>query len=184
MRVGSQSRVEWPLLFQHIPRDPLWSAVESWETAFKVDLLARRDLYLAVERVLVEATGLPLVERLSGGPALAKRVAYSALQQAHLRVLDLPARDVADETVTEGSEGSLEVLGIPHAGVGPGLRSEVVTRLQKAVTPWEEESDKARWKKAYTDLEAASAELHRIVTHLRLLRYLPGVCDVCGRFEV
>ena len=115
---------------------------------------------------------------------MTKRVAYAALQQAHLRVLDLPARDVSDESVSEGSAGSLEVLGIPHAGIGPGLGPKVVAALQKAVTPWEEESGKAKWKKAYTDLEAASAELHRTVTHLRLLRYLPGVCDVCGRFEV
>lgn len=185
VEVQARSLVEWPLLRQHILRDPLWEAVQEWEVAFKADLLGRRKYYMAVqEHLRHEAGGLPVAERTAGERALTPRAIYAVFIEGCVRSLGLSSRTIDERSVMENTAGELKVLGVNNAAHGQGLREPLLKAASSGVDLWATFPGSKRWSTQYQALERATRELNRTITHLRLLRYLPGVCSVCSRFDV
>lgn len=57
-------------------------------------------------------------------------------------------------------------------------------RLKGGVDLWSTYPDKGKWSAYYQAVEGGTQELSKTITYLQLLRYLPGVCSVCNRFDV
>ena len=177
--------VEWPLLRDHLLRDSLWQTASEWEEAYSNDLVARSELYNATRHHLTRECGdLPVVDRTRDTPALTRRAIYEVFIEGFVRALGMPERNIDDRSVLENPNGAQEVLGVPNAAFGLGLRERLLAAVRSGVDLWSTFPEKERWAVRYQAVEGATKELKRTITHLRLLQYLPGVCSVCSRFDV
>lgn len=178
----ARNSTEWALLGQHIPADPLWSAVGAYERAVSTELKAYRDLERSVAQALGAALAVPVEDQVGETPSLAAVLIRWAYAQVVLP--EGQRQQLADEEVIESSSGQMKVRDVSQAALLPGRKGELVIALNTTIS-----------KKAQSDLggNALSAtqrtqrsylELRRVMDHTRLLTYLPGVCEVCVRIEV
>lgn len=186
-QVQARAAVEWPLLMQHMARDPLWATVRSWEDDFRVELLALRGLYVATEERLKRVTSLSIVSQLSGSPALTCHGVQLVFDRICRRVwaaaaggpgADLTQRDVFEPNAEE------VMIGDTKIAYAPGHSSRVAKAVKDTIKTWERFSEAAEVKIAVGALRETTDRLQRMIAHLRLLPYLPGVCAVCGRIEI
>jgi hypothetical protein len=175
---------EWSLLREHIPRDDLWSTVELLEEAVGNDLQARRDLYVIVERMLTRQLNVAVVERLEEEPGLTRGLLLLVLGTVISRALGSTGMDILPDEIEEDHSGIISVQAIQQAAYGKGLKGRLAEVVRKIIAKSPEWPEMASWLKRYARVQEAYQELKRSIGHLRLLPYLPGVCVVCGRFEV
>lgn len=181
------------LLAQHIPTDSLWRALNAWERAVAADFQARRKLYDLGARKLVEVSRLPLeAEETTARPkpeakesALLPGAAQLVFDMALGRAFGSAGRERRAEACAVAYDGVVECssyrIARPPQGMGP---SEVFAFVTQAVGVAAESGEARKAVEAIRTAEDATVELHRILEDLRLLIYLPRVCDVCARFSV
>ena len=188
MTVEAEARatVEWPLLMQHLPKDPLWAQVVRCEEGLRDELLKLRALYLGVEKHLTDITQLPIVGRLGESLALS-RVGVQTLfdrvcEAVWSRYKGVPVPWSAKKEFVE-AEGVVMVSDT-RAAVEPDGSSRVLQAVTATADGCTGSAEANALIESYSVLRNATEELKRAIAHLRLMPYLPGVCAVCGRVEL
>ena len=184
VRVAARDSTEWELLAQHIPRDSLWGAVRGYEDALRVELQALRDLYLTLEGALGDRLHLEVVNAVIDGPAIGRSLVRWMFAETLRAASGIPVDSLRRQEVHESTIGQMRVRDLPRAAVAPGRANELTDAINE-VKREQSSSDKARKAEMSGQVKAeALKELHRLAERWTLLRYLPGVCELCSRIEV
>lgn len=179
--VEASKAIEWSLLREHMPKDPLWTLTSSWEEVLKRDLLARRKLYIAVEKDLVARTKLQVSDDpAEEKPALKPACVRLVFVEAFGRALGQPPQEVTGRGAPEGRVWALAT----YVAFAPGSQDRALEAVKEAPGRWAKSAEAAGAREICLRLREQTGQLERTIAHLRLLPYLPGVCSVCGRFEV
>ena len=167
----------------HMPGDILWKCVADWEDAVANDFKARRRLYLAVARHLGEATDWPLVgdRDTNEGPAILQGAIDQIYEVSLCLAAGITGREIPYSSYREVDNGRIEG-GSRALARAKGKRKEVYELVTKATRELAASPEAKTAATTYRGVQSLTIELHRTIEDLRLLPYLPGVCDVCYRF--
>ena len=171
------------LLRQHLSDDVIWRSVQAWESAVSRDLVARRELYEAVEKQLRNARGWelaqtpvePMVPTLLAGSV--EYVYEVSLSEAS----GFSGRAIALESFHTEQGGRIDA-GSRVLASAPGQKEALHKLLERVVRTMAASSEAAGAAATYRSVKSATNEVHLLLEDLRLLPYLPAVCDVCYRF--
>lgn len=182
IEVGGRKTHCWPLLWQHMPKDPLWDAVAKWEDGLRSSLFARRNLILLIKQYLEETTSLSVTDRHTDEPSLTAAAVLEVYREAFSRALGNPPSRPED-TFNERSPGLFEWQSRVIA-FDPGRKAEIIKAIASGVEYGTDTQEARECVMTLDNHRKAQMDLDSTIAHFRLLPYLPGVCSVCGRVEV
>lgn len=181
VRVEARDRIEWGLLQEHIPKDPLWKQAGDWEAALGTALRAEEILYKAIGKNLQDSTGLPILGWRPERPALTSKAAETLL----LWLLQInPSWSVPmGGGIKEEEDGELRVSS-NYIALAPGRLEEIARALSDTYRRFLPSAEVVACRRAYDAHLAVTEAIDRSIRLLRLLPYLGGTCEVCRRGEM
>jgi hypothetical protein len=173
----------WGLLQEHLLQDPLWKSVTDWEIAMAGDLQARRCLYVLAQRFLTDKTGwsVNLGPDKAREPLKHRDGIERFYEEVFARALGIPRPDWEADMFYE------ENGWVRHRGTGrvwaPGQTDKVFQIMMEGLEALPGSQEAVRAAETYRHTEETTEAVHASLEDMRLLRYLPRVCSVCGRVE-
>ena len=181
----AREALEWPLLQEHLKRDPLWKAARSFESAIAQSLRSDRALYDLVEEELVSALNLEVLDQLEGQPGIGRKLVNFLFGEAVSGAHGTPARALRPEDIEERSSGQMTFWALTPGVIATDVSRENVARSINEVMSIVRRSDAAGdVGRSDGRVKQTTRALRTTLEHIRLLRYLPGTCQVCRRYEV
>ena len=180
---NARKRREWQLLQEHLLQDPIWRSVREWEEVMAQDLEARRPLYLVVEEFLTQNIGWPVRREADGSrePIVNPEGIYSLYEEAFARAIGLERPDWEPDMFYEENGWAR------HRGTGKAWAPGKIDRVNRVMLDGQQAlsntQEAVRAAQAYQRNQKATNSLHETWQDIKLLRYLPRVCSVCGRVE-
>lgn len=184
VEVKARGSIEWQLLQQHMPKDTLWQAVRHFEESLSEKLASHQGLYEYVAQDLSARLELDVVERVGNAPALSRALTLWATVRAYEQASGQGVAPVSEDQVYESTSGEMKVGELQQAAHAPGRKTDLVKAINQTITECSQTEAARRAIAAERLTSDALADLKRLADYFRLLRYLPGVCEVCARFEV
>jgi len=180
-----ENDVHWELLKEHLKRDRLWGKLEQWKQAMVAHIRARIDLRLKAQMLLVDNTGLSVLDVIDSAPGD---------DYLYFTAVDLLYQNVLEEAIkTPGSTGFKEdmvVVAKPYIRYTKGdlplargskslekYRDNIITAFQKL----EEPHEVVKVKETYQELEKAVSKARGMAQDIALLGLIPRQCRVCHR---
>ena len=128
--------------------------------------------------------GWSMVEsKEGGGPAFLPGMAGILYHTVLTKAVGTPIYDLRADQFVERETGVVDVGGRELA-VAEGRHVDVYSVFTKGVKALINSTQAQIASDVYTRAQASVAHLRRAVDDISLLRYLPGVCTICGRVEV
>ena len=182
----ARDAVEWSLLEEHLKGDPLWKTAKALEGAIAGVIRSSRELYAFTWETLKDVSGMPIRSQLGTEPAITDHVVRGVYREVSARMRGKTSPVLQLSEIEAGAGGAMEFWALRPALIAPPLLSKqkIVTCLTETVqrvTNNDLAADLARDEKRADDL---GAKLLAYANDLRLLRYLPGTCRICRRYEV
>lgn len=180
VRIAARELIEWDLLREHIPKDPIWKQVGDWEAALGTTLQAEEGLYRAIEKQLQDSTGLPILDWRPDRPALTSKAAETLL--LWLLRPDPSWSAPMGGGITEEEDGEMRISA-SYIALAAGRREEITSIFSDTYRRFTPSSEVDAYRSAYDAHLLATKAIDRSVQLLRLLPYLAGNCEVCRRVE-
>ncbi len=182
--VIARATTEWDLLTQHIPKDSLWTAVSDFERSLETQLNCHRALYFGVVRQLSSTLSLPVVETVGLNPGLSRTMLRWAYFEALRAAAGLDIAPLTSADIDESTRGQIKIRDVGRAVFAPGRADDVISATNETILRWSRSAKARNALSASQESRQTLQSLGRITDYLRLLRYLPGVCEVCSRIEI
>lgn len=174
----------WSLLLEHLPRDPLWPAVRVWEQATADLIKARRALYAEAKRRLAEHSPWPIVVDAPSGSVYLTQGAMDMAYESRLsQSLGMSQKRLESSHLHEDQEGVISTASRRLARA-PGKKKRVFAIISKAVDVLADTPEIHAALQAQSKVAEALQQVRTGLEDFRLLPYLPGTCEVCGRTEL
>ncbi len=180
----ARATTEWDLLMQHIPKDRLWTAVSSFEESLATELDQHRALYLGVEEQLSAALSLPVVESVQLTAGLSRGIVRWAYMEALQAAAGREFRKLTSADIHESTRGQIKIRDVGRAAFAPERADDVISAINATISTWSESVQAGNALSASQESPRTLQSLGQITDYLRLLRYLPGVCEVCSRIQI
>jgi hypothetical protein len=165
-----------------------WWEIEAkaLEGAIAGVIRSSRELYAFTGETLMDVSGLPIKSQLGAEPAIADHVVRGVYRAVSARMHGNGSPVLKLSEIESGAGGAMEFWALHPALIAPPhlSKQKIVTCLTETVqrvTNNDLAVDLARNEKRADDL---GAKLRAYANDLRLLRYLPGTCRICRRYEV
>lgn len=175
-------RVEWGLLEEHLPKDPLWPAAKAFESAVAAQLRADRVLYERIAEDLSEELQLGVRALPSRSGGIDPDLVRALMREIRTKIYGgRPLRLVIGDIKVVGNQLSFWSLKSAVVGSTPRAVVKEVTRILAEVPGADIASAVTAADERVGD---TLSDMKKHAEDLRLMHYLPGTCRVCRRFEV
>jgi len=174
----------WSLLLEHLPRDPLWPAVRTWEQTTAELIKARRALYAEAKRRLAEHAPWPIGEDAPSESVYLTQGAIDVAYESRLCLsLGMSQRRLEFSQLHEDQDGFISTASRRLARA-PGKKKKVFAIVSKAVDELADAPETHAAVRVQSKVAEALQQVRSGLEDFRLLPYLPGTCEVCGRTEL
>jgi hypothetical protein len=181
---------QWPLLVEHLRRDPVSGKLILWRKALTEHIQARRALRDKVESLLREETGLPLIKDASTPPKVGY-ITPVAVELVYRTALDRGlGNQSAGKTELEGrlmvtADGRVKDRQTDSTLVDtPKKAKERRLGMLKAFAGLEESDQIKEVTKTHETLKEYTIKARRAVEQISMLGLVAGQCAICARLGI
>jgi hypothetical protein len=185
-----ESTPQWPLLVEHMRRDPVSGKLILWRRALVEHIQARRALKERVVSLLEEETGLPLIKDASAPPK-AGHVTPVALELVYRTALDRALGTPGSENpemehrLVATDDGRVKDRRTESTLIYSPHKSQARRRgMLKAFTGLEDDDQVKEVTKTYETLKEYTMKARRAVEQITMLGLVAGQCAICARLGI
>lgn len=180
--LGIEAEARWPLLLEHLKRDPLTKALNAWKRTLSSHIEARVNLKQELAELLKSKTGYQLENEPAGDRCL---IASAVDYLFRYLLMDLPhpvdiAR-LANNIATDSDTGQVRygegtTLALAR-GEEEDCKNNIIDALKELSTTEEMGTLITTCERHRTSSDKAS----KAVEEIRMMRLVPGQCRICRR---
>jgi len=180
---GIEDEVKWELLQEHLKGDRLLTDLTVWNKAFSEHISARAALKMKCVKKLKTKLCLPIVDEPISEPFIYSSTTPELLYETTVRrIIGKGKRTRPEERITVVRQRGEVKLGPGTTLVwAPGKEEECREKLIATFEEIMKESEIARFRRSYSEIEEAGQKAKRSLEEINLLGFISGECRVCRR---